>query len=187
MDRNKMILMALIAVIAIILIGLTVVMPGFGKEKANVTISSNDTISQGESIEIELKDVNGTPIENETVNVTLTDENGTEEVNVEVVTDYKGVAEVEIATEQEPGNYTVECTFEGNDNFTEDTEVQEIEIVEEEEDVVEDVPDTTAEDTDDGAFYSAQEGRVIYTGEIHEGPDGHRYRHLGYNEWEMVD
>lgn len=184
MDRNKMIMMALIAVIAIILIGVAVVMPGFGKEKSNVTIKSNDTISQGESIEIELTDVNGTPIENETVNVTLTDDNGTEEVNVEVVTDDAGVAEVEIDDKQETGNYTVECTFEGNDNFTEDTETQEIEIVEEE--VVEDVPDTS-ENTDDGAFYSAQEGRVIYTGEIHEGPDGHRYRHLGYNEWEMVD
>ena len=179
-----MILLALIAVIAIVLIGLAAVMPGLGKQQANVTITSNDTVSQGESIEIELTDVNGTPIDNETVNVTLKDENGTEEINVEVVTDNKGVAEVEIDEKQETGNYTVECTFEGNDNFTEDTETQEIEIVEEE--VVEDVQDTS-EDVDDGAFYSAQEGRVIYTGEIHEGPDGHRYRHLGYNEWEMVD
>lgn len=182
MDRNKMIILAIIAAIAIVLIGLAVVMPGFGKEKSNVTIKSNDTVSQGETIEIELTDVNGTPIDNETVNVTMTDENGTEEINVEVVTDDEGVAEVEIDEEQEAGNYTVECTFEGNDNFTEDTVTQEIEIVEEE--VVE---EDTSEDVDDGAFYSGQEGRVIYTGEIHEGPDGHRYRHLGYNEWEMVD
>lgn len=182
MDRNKMIILAIIAVIAIVLIGLAVVMPGFGKEKSNVTIKSNDTVSQGETIEIELTDVNGTPIDNETVNVTMTDENGTEEINVEVVTDDEGVAEVEIDEEQEAGNYTVECTFEGNDNFTEDTVTQEIEIVEEE--VVE---EDTSEDVDDGAFYSGQAGRVIYTGEIHDAPDGHRYRHLGYNEWEMVD
>lgn len=182
MDRNKMIILAIIAVIAIVLIGLAVVMPGFGKEKSNVTIKSNDTVSQGETIEIELTDVNGTPIDNETVNVTMTDENGTEEINVEVVTDDEGVAEVEIDEEQEAGNYTVECTFEGNDNFTEDTVTQEIEIVEEE--VVE---EDTSEDIDDGAFYSGQAGRVIYTGEIHDAPDGHRYRHLGYNEWEMVD
>lgn len=172
-----MILLAIIAIIAVLIIGLAVAMPGFGKEKANVTIKSNDTISQGESIKIELKDVNGTPIDNETVNVTLKDENGTEEVKVAIVTDNKGVAEVEVDDEQEAGNYTVECKFEGNDNFTEDTTTQEIEIVEE------DVP----EDIDYGAFYSEQEGRTIYTGEIHEGPDGHRYRHLGYNEWEMVD
>lgn len=182
MERNKIIIIAIVAVIAVLLIGLAVVMPGFGKEKANVTIKSNDTISQGESIEIELKDVNGTPIENETVNVTLKDENGTEDVKVEVVTDDVGVAEVEVDEEQEAGNYTVECTFEGNDNFTEDTATQEIEIVEE--DVFE---EDTPEDIDYGAFYSEQQGRIIYTGEIHDGPDGHRYKHLGYNEWEMVD
>ena len=178
-----MIIIALIAVVAVLIIGLAVVMPGFGKEKANVTIKSNDTVSQGESIKIELKDVNGTPIENETVNVTLTDENGTEDVNVEVVTDDEGVAEVEVEDDQETGNYTVECTFEGNDEFTEDTATEEIEIVEDDVDDVED----TSEDIDYGAFYSEQQGRVIYTGEINEGPDGHRYRHLGYNEWEMVD
>ncbi len=181
MEKNKILIIALVAIIAVLIIGLAVVMPGFGKEKANVTIKSNDTISQGDSIKIELTDVNGTPIDNETVNVTLKDENGTEDVKVEVVTDDEGVAEVEIDDEQETGNYTVECTFEGNDNFTEDTTTQEIEIVEE------DVLDDDSEDVDYGAFYSAQEGRIIYTGEIHSGPDGHRYKHLGYNEWEMVD
>lgn len=184
MEKNKILIIALIAVIAVLLIGIAVVMPGFGKEKANITIKSNDTISQGESIKIELTDVNGTPIDNETVNVTLTDENGTEDVKVAVLTDDEGIAEVEIDEEEVVGNYTVECTFEGNDNFTEETTTQEIEIVEE--DVEDDVEDTS-EDIDYGAFYSEQAGRVIYTGEIHDGPDGHRYRHLGYNEWEMVD
>ena len=180
MEKNKIILIVLIAVIAVLIIGLAVVMPGFGKEKANITIKSNDTISQGDSIEIELMDVNGTPIENETVNVTLTDENGTEDIKVAVLTDDEGVAEVEIDEEDEiVGNYTVECTFEGNDNFTEETTTQEIEIVEDVED--------TSEDVDYGAFYSQQAGRIIYTGEIHEGPDGNRYRHLGYNEWELVE
>ena len=40
---------------------------------------------------------------------------------------------------------------------------------------------------DSGAFYSAQEGRTIYTGEIHDAPDGHQYKHLGNNEWEKID
>ncbi|WP_298525321.1 hypothetical protein [uncultured Methanobrevibacter sp.] len=184
MDKNKILIIALIAVIAVLILGLAIAMPNFGKEKVNVTVKSNDTISQGESIEIELTDVNGTPIENETVNVTLKDENGTEDVKVAVITDDEGIAEVEVDEDQEVGNYTVECTFEGNDNFTENTTTQEIEIVEE---VVEETVDDTSEDIDYGAFYSEQAGRVIYTGEVHEGPDGHRYRHLGYNEWELVD
>lgn len=184
MEKNKILIIALIAVMAVLIIGLAVVMPGYGKEKANITIKSNDTVSQGESIEIELTDVNGTPIENETVNVTLTDENGTEDVKVAVLTDDDGVAQVEIDEKDElVGNYTVECTFEGNDNFTEETTTQEIEIVE---DAVDDIEDTSG-DVDYGAFYSEQAGRIIYTGEIHDGPDGNRYRHLGYNEWELVE
>ena len=42
-------------------------------------------------------------------------------------------------------------------------------------------------DNDAGAFYSKQEGRIIRTGEIHEGPDGNKYEHLGNNEWKQID
>lgn len=179
MDNNKIIVIALIAIIAVLIIGLAVIMPGFGKEKSNITIESNDALNQGDSIEINLTAVNGTPIDNETVNVTI--KNDTEIVEEQtVVTNEEGVAEVEVT--EEPGNYTVECTFEGNDNFTEDTTTQEIEVEE-----AEDTTYSSTDDGDPGAFYSAQEGRVIYTGEIHDAPDGHRYKHLGYNEWEMID
>lgn len=180
MDKNKIAIISLIIIIAVLLIGLAVIMPNYGKQKANLTIKSNDTISKGDSIKVELTDINGTPIKNETVNVTLTDENGTSE-HKHATTDKKGIAEVELDTE-DVGNYTVECTFEGNDNFTENTTTQEVEIVEEDVEI-----STISEDVDYGAFYSAQEGRIIYTGEIHWGPDGHRYKHLGNNEWEMVE
>lgn len=182
MDKNKIIIVVLIVIIVTLIVGLVAVMPNYGKEKSNLTIMNNDTIVQGESIDVELTDVNGTPIENETVNVTITDENGTVE-HKSAVTDKKGVAEVKLE-EEEVGNYTVNCTFEGNDNFTEETISETVEIIEE---VVDDVDPTPAENSDPGAFYSAQEGRVIYTGEVHDAPDGHKYKHLGYNEWEMVE
>ncbi len=183
MDRNKIIIIALIAIIAVLIISISAaILPDFGKDKSNITIKSNDTISQGDSIKIELTDVNGTPIDNETVNVTIEKDNKTVEKKA-VLTDKKGVAKVEM--DDDPGNYTVNCTFTGNDNFTENTSSVEVEIKEPETD---DTPEPQDEDTGDpGAFYSEQEGRVIYTGEIHDAPDGHRYKHLGYNEWEMVD
>lgn len=181
MDRNRMIVVALIIIIAVLIIGLAVIMPNYGKEKSNVTITNNDTVTKGDSIDIELKDVNGTPIENETVNVTITAKNGTSEQKSAVTND-KGVAKVEV--DVDVGNYTVDCKFEGNDNFTEDTTSEDIEVTVE---VVEgDISDSPT-DADPGAFYSAQEGRIIYTGEVHEGPDGHLYKHLGYNQWEMVE
>ncbi len=180
MDKNKIIIVALIIIIVALIVGLVAIMPNFGKENSNLTIKSNDTISQGESVKIELTAVNGTPIDNETVNVTIKNETGDVDHKT-VVTNDDGVAKVKI---EEPGNYTVNCTFEGNDNFTENTTTQEIEVTE---DVV-DSDDTSSDSNDDpGAFYSAQEGRIIYTGEVHEAPDGHRYKHLGYNEWEKVD
>lgn len=185
MDKNKIIVIALIAIIAVLIIGLAVVMPGFGKDKSNITIKSNDTISQGDSIKIELADVNGTPIENETVNVTIKAKNGTVEKKA-VVTNDDGVAKVKM--DDEPGNYTVNCTFDGNENYTEDTTTQQVEVVDDVDTYDDYEPDPEPQEDDDpGAFYSAQEGRVIYTGEIQNAPDGHRYKHLGYNEWEMID
>lgn len=182
MDKNKIIIVALIIIIVAIIVGMVAIMPNFGKENANLTIKSNDTISQGESVKIELTAVNGTPIDNETVNVTIKDEKGDIDHKTAVTND-DGVAKVKL---EEPGNYTVNCTFEGNDNFTENTTTQEIEVIE---DVVESVEsyDDASSDYDSGAFYSAQEGRIIYTGEVHDAPDGHKYKHLGNNEWEKID
>lgn len=187
-----MIIVALIVVIALFVIGLAAMMPSFSKEKTNITVQGgNDTISQGESIDVKLTAVNGTPIDNETVNVTITKVNKTANKTVNktvkkktVHTDKKGVAKVKI--DEDPGNYTVDCTFSGNEEFEEDTTTAEVEVVD-----YDDTDYGSESQSDDygdsGAYYSEQEGRTIYTGEIHDAPDGHRYMHLGYNEWEMID
>ena len=47
--------------------------------------------------------------------------------------------------------------------------------------------DDSSTDIDDGAFYSEQAGRTIYTGEVQLGPDDHYWKHLGNNEWVMID
>ena len=145
-----MIIVALIVVIALFVIGLAAMMPSFSKEKTNITVQGgNDTISQGESIDVKLTDVNGTPIDNETVNVTITKVNKT-------------------------ANKTVNKTVK-----------KKVEVVDYDDT---DYSEPQSEDYgDSGAYYSEQEGRTIYTGEIHDAPDGHRYMHLGYNEWEMID
>jgi hypothetical protein len=187
MEKNRIIIVALIAVIAVLIIGLAVVMPGFGKDKTNITIKSNDTIGQGDSVKIKLTDVNGTPIDNGTVNVTIKDKKGTVEKKA-VRTNKDGDAKVKMDTE--PGNYTLNCTFSGDDNYTEDTTTKQIEVVDPDDIDYDPEPTETDggdDDSEPGAYYSEQEGRVIYPGEIHEGPDGHTYMHLGYNEWEMID
>ena len=39
---------------------------------------------------------------------------------------------------------------------------------------------------DEGAFYSAQHGRTIYTGEITTMDGEHYYKHDGYNQWSEI-
>lgn len=46
---------------------------------------------------------------------------------------------------------------------------------------------TSSTNSDPGAFYSYQDGRTVYTGEINLAPDGHHWKHLGNNEWVKID
>ncbi|WP_407377254.1 Ig-like domain-containing protein [Methanobrevibacter sp.] len=180
MNRNRIIFCVLIVIVAALLLSVSAAaFPFFGKETAKLNITSNETLSDGDDLEINLTDNNGKPIANVTVNITIADENG-ENDNKSVVTDENGTAKLKI--DKSAGKYTVNCTFAGNDNFEAVSATQNITI---EESYEENYDDSTSTE-DPGAFYSAQEGRIIYTGEIHGAPDGNRYRHLGYNEWEMV-
>ncbi len=45
---------------------------------------------------------------------------------------------------------------------------------------------SSSQESDPGAFYSAQSEKMIYTGDIQE-LEGHHYKHLGYNKWEQID
>lgn len=49
------------------------------------------------------------------------------------------------------------------------------------------VAEHSASSGDAGAFYSYQDGRTIHTGEVQLAPDGHHWKHLGYNEWVKID
>lgn len=48
------------------------------------------------------------------------------------------------------------------------------------------IKESSSSNDDPGAFYSKQSNSMIYTGDIKEGPDGHTYKHLGYNQWEQI-
>lgn len=45
---------------------------------------------------------------------------------------------------------------------------------------------SSSQESDPGAFYSAQSEKMIYTGDIQE-MEGHHYKHLGNNKWEQID
>ncbi|WP_407424067.1 Ig-like domain-containing protein [Methanobrevibacter sp.] len=114
MDKNKIIIMALIAIILAILVGIFASMPNVNKQDTNLTFMSNSTITKGDSVEIKLADGNGNPLVNQTVNVTVTDENRASDYH-SVVTDENGIGVLKL--DKSAGEYNVTVSYGGNDNY----------------------------------------------------------------------
>lgn len=179
MDRNKIVIIALIAVIIALLVGIFAVMPNFNKQDTTLTLVGNSTITEGGFIEIRLTDAAGNPIANQSVNVTIKDENQESKYNP-LITDENGTGLLKIY--ESAGEYNLTISYGGNDNYKTCSIIQPITI----EKAVEAAQSSSSPSNNDpGAFYSAQAGRVIYTGEVQNTPGG-LYRHLGYNKWEPV-
>ena len=76
MDKNKMIILALIVVIAALLVGMAaMMMPNMGKQDTKLKFKSNSTLTEGDSLKVKLTDANGTAIANQTVNIIITNKN----------------------------------------------------------------------------------------------------------------
>ena len=176
MDQNKIIIIALITIIAILLVGIAAVMPNLNKKDTNLDFKSKSTLSEGDYLKIKLTDVNGNAIANQTLNITLTGSDESSESHP-VITNANGNGKLKI--NNLPGKYEINVVYLGNDDYNGINATKNITV---KENVVQ--AQTTV---DSGAFYSAQAGRVIYTGEVHDAPDGHKWKHLGNNEWVKID
>ena len=182
MDKKTIIL--LIAIIAIILVAGALFMTNTFKQQPKIDIVTNGTVHTNTTFLVKSTASNNTSLANENISIEIIDNKSNTVINEEVKTNERGEAAIELTNISE-GNYTVNVTFEGNDEFKEC-------IVEEELEIVNDTPeDTTPEDTstvvDEGAYYSEQAGRTIYTGEVELAPDGHYWKHMGHNEWVKID
>ncbi|MEE1128611.1 MAG: Ig-like domain-containing protein [Methanobrevibacter sp.] len=178
MNKNRMLFGVMIVLILAMVISSSSAFSLFGKQPTKIGIGSNGTIDKGNEITVKLTDNNGTPIVNQTIKVIITGE-GIKENN-SVITNSKGCAKIKM--DYGAGRYTVNCTYTGNDDMQSSMSVKNITINE----IEETEYDYSDYEEDYGAFYSYQDGRTIYTGEIREGPDGNYYEHLGYNEWVLV-
>lgn len=172
--RKRLIVIALIVMISILTVGAVVGLSDSDKTDTKLKIKAKSPLHEGDSIKIKLSDVNNTPLANQTINVTITDEDN-ESDNSSLVTNDRGVCKLKI--DKDEGKYSVRCVFAGNGTYNATEKTKKITVEEVEEDT---------SDYDPGAFYSEQAGRVIYTGEVQEGPDGCWYEHQGYNEWVRV-
>ena len=115
MDKNKIIILALIAIIAALLVGLAAMMPNLNKHDTKLAFEGNSTIANGDSIKIKLTDDNGTQLANKEVNIAITDENSTSDYH-SVVTDKNGVGTLKI--DKSAGEYTLTANYGGDENYT---------------------------------------------------------------------
>ena len=115
MDKNRIIILALVVLIIALLVGIFAVMPNMeSKQDTNLTFKCNSTVSEGDFINIELTDANGTAIANQTVNVTIEDKDKFSDYH-SVVTNDKGVGKVKM--DKDPGEYEITITYGGNDKY----------------------------------------------------------------------
>ena len=180
MEKNQIIIIALIVVIVALLVGMAaMLMPNMSKQDTQLKFKSNSTLTEGDSLKIKLTDANGTAIANQTVNVTITDKNNASD-NHSVVTNEKGVGTLKL--DKNAGEYTVTVIYNGNDKYNACNATKKITV---EEEVVETEPEIHQSTQSSG---SSKNGRLHYDEEINVyyddngvivDPDGQHFQGAG--------
>ena len=129
MENNKIIIaLLLIIIVLLVVFAIVFINPTNAKTDTKITVTSNNTLHDGQDFSIALTDINGTPLTNQTVNITIADANGGKNQQ-QVTTDGMGNGILQLnglAT----GNYSVNVTYGGNDNYSVSNITQKIEIKE---------------------------------------------------------
>lgn len=113
MENQKIIIVLLCIIIALLAIMVVMFSPSLAKEDSKLAIE-NTTINEGDSLVVLLTDNQGVSISDETVNIKLTDEDGAT-IDEDVTTDSKGKAKLKV---EKSGKYSVECTFNGEGKYS---------------------------------------------------------------------
>ena len=161
-NKNIIIILLVVIVILLAMIGITVLHPFDTKEPTKVRVISNKTLIEGESLLVKLSDLNNTPISKQVLNVTITNSKGKVIVDDVVKTNSKGLAKLNMNLKK--GNYIVNVTYDGNNNYTGNNTTQKLTVKEEEKVVVEETPSSTfdatyVERTENGFKYGYKDGR----------------------------
>ena len=128
--ENKNIIMILLVIIVILLIAIGVMFfnPINAKESCNIKITSDNEQYEGGELSVKLTDLNKTPISKEIVNVTITNKKGKVVAEDIDKTDSKGKAKLDLDLKK--GNYVVNVTYGGNENYTGNNTTQKLKIKE---------------------------------------------------------
>lgn len=115
MDRNKLIIIALLVIIVVLLVAIVAVTSNFNKTDTHLEIMGNDTLNEGDVLQLKLTDANGTALSNQTVAITITDSSSKTSDYHSVITNGEGVGELKL--EKDAGEYDISVTYSGNDAY----------------------------------------------------------------------
>ena len=96
------------------------------KEPVKIKITSDAEQTEGGKLSIQLTDLNKTPLSKETVKIRVINSEGNVVVNDIVKTNSKGNAKLDLDLKK--GKYTVNVTYDGNENYTANNTSQKLTI-----------------------------------------------------------
>ena len=99
----------------------------FGIKESQMEIISNDTVHNGDSINIKLSDIDGHSLSNESVKIVMMDNKGKRQ-SYSITTDSNGIADTTVAN-KDSGRLTINATFEGNEKFNSSNAVKLIKVI----------------------------------------------------------
>ena len=144
--ENKNIIIILVAVVVIIAVvaGVMFMQSGNAKEPTKVKITSDKEQYEGGKLKVQLTDLNKTALSKQKVNVIVKNKKGKAVVNKTVKTNSKGNANLDLDLKK--GEYKVNVTYKGNENYTGNNTTQKLKIKEE---VVEVAPSVSSTSYDE--------------------------------------
>ena len=127
MKKTDMWIISLIIIIIAVILAIFAVSSLFVIKESQIEIISNDTVHNGDSINIKLSDIDGNPLSNESVKIVMMDNKGKRQ-SYSITTDSNGIADTTVAN-KDPGRLTINATFEGNEKFNSTNEVKLIKVL----------------------------------------------------------
>ena len=126
MEQKHIIIILAVVVVALVAVMAVMSMPSLnGQKDSKIAIVSNSTLYGGDNLTVKLTDLNNAAI-SAGVKITVTDDSGNVVLEDSLKTDSDGNASMPLNLDA--GNYTVNATFSGNENFTANSTTQKLVI-----------------------------------------------------------
>lgn len=177
MDNNKLIIALVVILIIMIAAGIFLLNPGHAKVDSRVIVTSNSTLHDGDNFTIRLTDLNNTPIANQRVNITIIDANGGKNPQA-VTTDANGDGKLQL-NGLTLGNYTVNVTYGGNDNYTVCNTTQRLQMTEKVTPQASTTSTSSSKNYDDGYWETSMDADFEYHTEYYSDGNFRQYDRSG--------